>query len=115
MSYFSSKGLLARDEEEKKSLELIVNLILNGNFEGRLRGLNELKKIIDYVSIRRKDTILNEFKSKDLLNFLIDNKNFNPELFKRSLPVFEFCAKNQLLKENHLMQILSLHKDKHEL
>jgi len=32
MSYFSTKGLLARDEEEKKSLELIVNLIINGNF-----------------------------------------------------------------------------------
>jgi hypothetical protein len=40
MSYFSSKGLLPKEEEEKKSLELIVNLIINGNFEGRLRGLN---------------------------------------------------------------------------
>ncbi len=57
MSYFSNKGLLPKDDEEKKSLELIVNLILNGNFEGRLRGLNELKKIIDY-SFRRKDNIL---------------------------------------------------------
>ena len=40
MSYFSAKGLLPKEEEEKKSLELIVNLIINGNFEGRLRGLN---------------------------------------------------------------------------
>lgn len=40
MSYFSKKGLLPNDDEEKKSLELIVNLIINGNFEGRLRGLN---------------------------------------------------------------------------
>jgi hypothetical protein len=46
MSYFSSKGLLPRDEEEKKSLSLIISLIISGNFEGRLRGLNELKKIL---------------------------------------------------------------------
>ena len=46
MSYFSRKGLLPKEEEEKKSLELIVNLIINGNFEGRLRGLNELKKTL---------------------------------------------------------------------
>ena len=58
MSYFSTKGLLGRDEEEKKSLEMIVNLIINGNFEGRLRGLNELKKILDYSSYSRKDTIM---------------------------------------------------------
>jgi hypothetical protein len=40
MNYFSTKGLLTKEEEEKKSLEFIVNLIINGNFEGRLRGLN---------------------------------------------------------------------------
>jgi len=51
--------------------------------------------------------ILNEIKSKDLLNFLIDNKNFNHELFKRSLCIFEFCNKNNLLTQKHLQQILS--------
>ena len=88
MSYFSSKGLLPKEEQEKKSLELIVNLIINGNFEGRLRGLNEMKRMTDHYYSYKKEITLNEIKNRDLLNFLIDNKIFNPELFKRSLCIF---------------------------
>lgn len=46
---------------------------------------------------------------------MIDNKNFNPEIFKRSLPLFSFCFANKLMAKKDLLQIISLHKDKHEL
>lgn len=40
MGYLCNKGLIPKDDEEKKTLSLIISLIINGNFEGRLRGLN---------------------------------------------------------------------------
>lgn len=53
---------------------------------------------------------------------LIDNNNFNSEIFKRSIPVFSFAFAQRMLTRKHLSQILtylielpSLHKDKHEL
>lgn len=116
MSYLSQKGLLPREEEEKKTLSLIISLILNGNFEGRLRGLNELKKIVDYnLRTNKKEYLTVEIQRSNLLAFLTDNKNFNPELFKRSVPVFQYCYQHKLLQKKDLTRILGLHKDKHEL
>jgi len=71
MSYFSLKGLFSREEEEKKTLQLIVSLIVSGNFEGRLRGLNEMKRLMEYQVFRKKDIIIAEITNKDLLGFLI--------------------------------------------
>ncbi len=105
MSYFSQKGLLSREEEEKKTLQLILSLVVSGNFEGRLRGLNEMKRMVEYP-LKRKDSIIAEITNKDLLSFLIENKNFNIEMFKRSLPIFEFAFKNKLLTKDHLSRIL---------
>jgi hypothetical protein len=62
---------------------------------------------MDYQTARRKDVLNAEITSKDLLNFLIENKNFNPEMFKRSLAIFEYCYRNNMLGVDHLRKILT--------
>ena len=113
LSYFKSKESFPSDFLDKKQVELIVNLVISGNFESRLKGMNELKKIVDEVSRGRRD-ILREFIVKtNLLIFLTENSNFNGEIFKRSIPIFEFAQKSEMLTDDILNRILNLHKDKH--
>lgn len=40
MNYFATKGIFTREEADKKSVEIVIGMIVGGNFEGRLRGLN---------------------------------------------------------------------------
>lgn len=104
------------EEEEKYRNELIFNLIINGNFEGKLIGLNEIKRLItSYSGYKKESTILDLIKSKNLIGFFLDNNNFNSELFKRSLIVFEYAYKNKLFTKEQFPLVLKLHKDKHEL
>ena len=73
---------------DKKQIELILNLVITGNFESRLKGMNELKKIVDEVSRSRRDILREQLPKTNLLMFLTENSNFNGEIFKRSIPIF---------------------------
>lgn len=95
------------EEEEKYRNELIFNLIINGNFEGKLIGLNEIKRLItSYSGYKKESTILDLIKSKNLIGFFLDNNNFNSELFKRSLIVFEYAYKNKLFTKEQFPLVL---------
>ncbi len=45
-------------------------------------------------------------KEKNLIGFFLDNLNFNSELFKRSLVVFEFAYRNKLFTKEHFPLVL---------
>lgn len=40
MHYIMNKQAISQDTFEKKHIELVINLIKDGNFEGKIRGLN---------------------------------------------------------------------------
>ena len=73
---------------DKKQIELTLNLVITGNFESRLKGMNELKKMVDEVSRSRRDILREQLPKTNLLMFLTENSNFNGEIFKRSIPIF---------------------------
>lgn len=88
MSYFKSKEAFPSEMLDKKQIELTLNLVITGNFESRLKGMNELKKVVDEVSRSRRDILREQLPRTNLLMFLTDNSNFNGEIFKRSIPIF---------------------------
>ena len=45
----------------------------------------------------RKDNLKNYIVKTNLLAALTDNSTFNVEIFKRSIPVFEFAQKSDIL------------------
>ena len=71
--------------------------------------------MVEEVARFRKDILKDFIIKSNLLSFLTDNSNFNSEIFKRSIPIFEFAQKHDLLTVNILNRILNLSKDKHEL
>lgn len=90
-------------------------MIISGNFEGKLKGLAELKRLCEGTFCLKKEVLKEKILTPSLLNALTDNATFNGEIFKRSLPLFETAAKFDLLSDDVLKRILNLHKDKHEL
>ena len=72
----SLKSAFSPEIVESKQIELIITLITSGNFEGKLKGLNEMKKIVE--DIRMKPKVLQEHISKaNLLEVLTENSSFN--------------------------------------
>ena len=82
------------DVVENRQINLIFELIDATVFERKLKGLNELKNLIDKCTLRyRTERLTTVLRERNLVDYLTDNNSFNSELFRRSTPVFEFCIK----------------------
>lgn len=92
---------------EARHISLIFELIYSTNFERKLKGLNELKNLIDKTQLRaRTEKLTTVLRDRNLVDYLTDNNNFNSELFKRSTPVFEFCIRQKCFRNEHLDRIV---------
>jgi hypothetical protein len=111
LDYLWNKNAFSDQKKSELEIELILLHIKIGNFEGKIRGLSELRYILEnhWKKEEFKDKILTPF----LLSSLTDSSTFNTEIFKRSIPIFEAAAKYDLLTNDILTRIIALHKYNH--
>lgn len=94
------------------------------NFETRLKGLNELKSNLQSIKSRDLDTIdfkktsedkfLSLLKSSEFFDSLLNKKTFNPEIFKRSVPILKFLSEKRSFGNTEIKHIFAIAEGKHE-
>ncbi|MBS1889998.1 MAG: hypothetical protein JST59_01790 [Actinobacteria bacterium] len=90
-----------KEETEITVIEYSVQLAIgNSSFDSRLRGINELKSYIDRINSKEsrlfrfitEEKLQEILKSSGFLEAIIDPRNFNSEIFKRSVPMLKILS-----------------------
>lgn len=103
-------------------LDIIQKFIKSPYMEKRLKGLNDLKALIDLFNnkdqAKRKYKLMNsEFLAKWILeNQILESimHNAHEEMVKRSSPIFSFLTTHCLFNESHAILLWNHSKDHHD-
>lgn len=71
-------------------------MITNSPFDAKLKSIQEIKKALEgknSLQFIDKQKILAKIDQMSVLEQLLDNKNFNPEVFKRFVPILNMMGK----------------------
>jgi hypothetical protein len=94
---------------EEKFVRFLIELIkTQATFEAKLKALQELRKILEeetkIYQINEK-LIYNIIHDEQIIDLMTSEYNFNPEIFKRFLPILPEYCKYKPISPKNIMQL----------